>query len=176
MSTSVYRMAQNKCVEKKVRVERKEGIIIKTFHLWSIHFFNQLTINFNNFWKMLLPPSFNAIWWFQSSTTEVNKIHNWNLKQTWILQTRTLESRGSSQPKGSNTCLLHCRWILYQLSHQGSPRILEWVAYPFSSGFSLPKNWTRVSCIAGGFFTNWATREPMQKMYIEWKTEIVLFA
>jgi len=28
----------------------------------------------------------------------------------------------------------HCRWILYQLSHKGSPRILEWVAYPFSSG------------------------------------------
>ena len=21
---------------------------------------------------------------------------------------------------------LHCRWILYRLSHQGSPRILEW--------------------------------------------------
>ena len=29
---------------------------------------------------------------------------------------------------------LHCRWILYQLGHQGSPRILEWVAYSFSSG------------------------------------------
>jgi len=28
--------------------------------------------------------------------------------------------------------LLHCRWILYQLSHKGSPRILEWAAYPFS--------------------------------------------
>ena len=26
-----------------------------------------------------------------------------------------------------------CRWILYQLSHKGSPRVLEWVAYPFSS-------------------------------------------
>ena len=30
--------------------------------------------------------------------------------------------------------LPHCRWILYSLSHQGSPRILEWVAYPFSRG------------------------------------------
>ena len=27
---------------------------------------------------------------------------------------------------------LHCRRILYQLSHKGCPRILEWVAYPFS--------------------------------------------
>ena len=37
--------------------------------------------------------------------------------------------------------------------------ILEWVAYPFSRGSSLPRNWTGVSCIAGGFFTSWATRE-----------------
>ena len=34
--------------------------------------------------------------------------------------------------QGSNAGLLHCRWILYQLSHKGRPRILEWVAYPFS--------------------------------------------
>ena len=30
--------------------------------------------------------------------------------------------------------------ILYCLSHQGSPRILEWVAYPFSRGSSQPRN------------------------------------
>ena len=30
----------------------------------------------------------------------------------------------------SNPGLPHCRWILYQLRHKGSPRILEWVAYP----------------------------------------------
>ena len=53
-----------------------------------------------------------------------------------------------------NWGLLHCRRILYQLSYQGSPRILEWVAYPFSRGSSRPRNRTRVSCIAGGFFTN----------------------
>ena len=56
--------------------------------------------------------------------------------------------------QGSNPGFPHCRWILYHLSHQGSPRILEWVAYPFSSGSSQPGNQTRVSCIAGGFFTN----------------------
>ena len=33
--------------------------------------------------------------------------------------------------QGSNAGVLHCRQIPYQLSHQGSPRILEWVAYPF---------------------------------------------
>ena len=34
----------------------------------------------------------------------------------------------------SNPGLLVCRWILCQLSYQGSSRILERVAYPFSSG------------------------------------------
>ena len=61
--------------------------------------------------------------------------------------------------QGSNPCLVHCRWILYHLSYQGSPRILEWVAYPFSSGSSWPKSQTGVSCIAGSFFTSWVTRE-----------------
>ena len=61
--------------------------------------------------------------------------------------------------QGSNPSLLHCRWILYQLSHKESPRILEWVAYPFSSRYSWPRNWIRVSCITGGFFTNWDIRE-----------------
>ena len=44
--------------------------------------------------------------------------------------------------------------------HGNSPaRILEWVAVPFSRGSSWSSNQTRVSCIAGGFFTSWATRE-----------------
>ena len=37
-----------------------------------------------------------------------------------------------------NPGLPHCTRILYQLSHKGSPRILEWVAYPFSRGSSKP--------------------------------------
>ena len=37
--------------------------------------------------------------------------------------------------------------------------ILEWIAIPFSRGSSQPRNWTWVSCIAGRFFTSWATRE-----------------
>ena len=61
--------------------------------------------------------------------------------------------------QGSNPGFFHCRWIFYQLSHKGSPRILEWVAYPFSSGSSWPRNQTGVSCTAGRIFTSWATRE-----------------
>ena len=67
--------------------------------------------------------------------------------------------QGIFPTQGSNPGLWHCRHILYQLSHKGSPRILEWVAYPFFSESSQPRNQTRVSCVTGGFFTNWAMRE-----------------
>ena len=61
--------------------------------------------------------------------------------------------------QGSNPGLPHFGWILYCLSHQGSPRILEWVVYPFSRGSSWFRNQTGASCIASGFFTSWATRK-----------------
>ena len=52
--------------------------------------------------------------------------------------------QGIFQPRESNPGLLYCRWILYRLSHQGSPRILGQVDYPFSRGSSqglLPCRW-----------------------------------
>ena len=61
--------------------------------------------------------------------------------------------------QGLNPSLPHCRQILYQGSHKGSQRILEWVAYPFFRGSFPRRNQTGVSCIAGRFFTNWAIRE-----------------
>ena len=70
--------------------------------------------------------------------------------------------QGIFPSQGLNPRLLHCRWIFYQLSHKGNLRIMEWVAYPFSSGSSQPRNWTGVSCIAGRFFTNWAIREAQE--------------
>ena len=70
--------------------------------------------------------------------------------------------QGIFPTQGSNPGIPPCRQILYQLSHKGSPRILEWIANPFSSGSSRPSNWNRVSCIAGRFFTNWAIREAQE--------------
>ena len=69
--------------------------------------------------------------------------------------------RGIMLTQGSNPGLPHCRWILYQLSHKGRPGILEWVACPFSSKSSQPRNQTSVSCIVGRFFTNWPIREAL---------------
>ena len=65
--------------------------------------------------------------------------------------------QGVFPTQGSNPGLLHFRQILYHLSHQAIPWILEWIAYPFSRGSSRPRIPTRVSCIAGGFFASWAT-------------------
>ena len=48
--------------------------------------------------------------------------------------------QGIFPTQGSNPGLPCCRWILYQLIHKGSPRILQWVAYPFFSRSSQPRN------------------------------------
>ena len=61
-------------------------------------------------------------------------------------------------------CLTLCDPIDYTFPGILQGRILEWVAYPFSRGLpnpgiKPPKNRTGVSCIAGGFFKNWAIRE-----------------
>ena len=66
----------------------------------------------------------------------------------------------------AKSCPTLCNPMDY--SPPGSPvhgisqaRILEWVAISFSSVSSRPRDWTRVSCMAGGFFTT----EPPGKPY-----------
>ena len=83
----------------------------------------------------------------------------WNSpgQNTWVGSQSILQ--GIFPTQGSNPGLPHCRQILYQLSHKGSPKILEWVAYPFSSRSSWPRNRMEVSCISGWLFTSSATRE-----------------
>ena len=68
-----------------------------------------------------------------------------------------------------NLGLLHCRQILHHLSHQGSPWILVWVAYPFSRGNSWPRSQSRVSFNEGGFFTSWTTQEAPNTHIHDWK-------
>ena len=70
--------------------------------------------------------------------------------------------QGIFPTRRSNLGLPHFGWILYQLSRKGSPRILQWVAYPFCSGSSRPRNRTRVSCTGGGFFTQ-LSGKPMRE-------------
>ena len=53
-----------------------------------------------------------------------------------------------------------CSVVPHSLWHRIlQTRILAWDAIPFSRRSSQPRDWTWVSCIAGRFFTIWATRE-----------------
>ena len=56
-------------------------------------------------------------------------------------------SQGTFPTQGLNPGFPHCRRVLYCLSYQGSPRILEWVAYSFFRGSFRPRNQTGISCV-----------------------------
>ena len=55
-----------------------------------------------------------------------------------------------------------CKPMNYTVHGILQARILEWVAFPFSTGSSQPRDWTQVSHIAGSLFTTWATREAQE--------------
>ena len=106
-------------------------------------------------WSEVKWKSLSRVWLFASPWIPWNSPdQNTGVGSRSLLQ-------GIFPTQGLNQGLPYCRWILYQLSHKRSPRILEWVAYPFSRGSSQPRNRTGVSCIAGRFFTYWAIREAL---------------
>ena len=62
--------------------------------------------------------------------------------------------------KVAQSCPTLCNHMDYTVHGILQAIILEWVAIPSSRGSSQPRDRTQVPCIAGRFFTNWATREP----------------
>ena len=67
-----------------------------------------------------------------------------------------------------STVRLFCGWMVHSSpgpSVQGisQTRILEWVVISFFRGSSQPGDQTQVSCIAGRFFTIWATRKALHQ-------------
>jgi len=136
---------------------------------WSVSVPGNLSIKIKTKWR----PTLKILW--ADKTSLVMSIQTKLESESHSILSNSLDSmdcpgqntglgslsllQGVFPTQGSDPALLHCRWILYQLSYQGSPRILEWVAYTFSSRSSQPRNRTEVSCIAGRFFTNWAIRE-----------------
>ena len=58
------------------------------------------------------------------------------------------------------SCLTLCDPMDYTLC--GILQARKWVAFPFSRRSSQSTVWTPVSCIAGGFFISWATREAQE--------------
>ena len=74
--------------------------------------------------------------------------------------------------------LYHPRTIAYQAPLSMGilqARILEWVAMPSSRGSSQPRDWTQVSCIAGGFFNVWAIMEAQKAIGCGINSSYIIF-
>ena len=74
-------------------------------------------------------------------------IHKWKVKVLVTQSHPALSDPMDYSPPGSSVHGIFQAWIL------------EWVPVSFSRGPSWPRDRTWVSCIAGSFFTVWATRE-----------------
>ena len=73
----------------------------------------------------------------------------------------------------SNSCdPMNCRLPVSSVHGILQARILKWVIIFSSRGFSQPRDRTQVSHIAGGLFTDWATREAtwMNNIPLYWYT------
>ena len=64
--------------------------------------------------------------------------------------------------KVAQPCPTLCNPMDYTVHGILQARILEWVAFPFSRGYSQPTDQTQVFYTAGGFFTSWVTREAQE--------------
>ena len=71
----------------------------------------------------------------------------------------------SVKVKVAQSCPTLCDPMDYTVHGILQAKILEWVAIPFSGGSSQLRDQTQVSCVAGRFFTTWATREALIKVY-----------
>ena len=100
-------------------------------------------------------------WFSQQIVFKPQKVMLWRwCKSSLIMKVKV---------KVAHSCLTLCDPMDYTVHGILQARILEWVAYIFSSGSFWPRNWTWVSCIAGRFFTNWAMREAtliIKKVYL----------
>ena len=64
--------------------------------------------------------------------------------------------------KVTQSCLTLCDPMDYTVHGIFQARILEWVTVPFARESSQPRDWMRVSGIAGSFFTSWPIKEAQE--------------
>ena len=80
--------------------------------------------------------------------------------------------------KVAQLCPTLCNPMYFTVHGILQARILDWAAYPFTSGSFQPRNQTGVTCIAGGFFNNWAmrVRSTLQNQSVQSLSYVRLFA
>ena len=92
----------------------------------------------------------------------MERVYGNQMNKTRFPPSKKLESESGSvvldslQPRGLSPPGFSVHGIL-------QARILQWVATPFCTGSSQPRDRTEVSCLSGRFFTIWATREGSKK-------------
>ena len=84
------------------------------------------------------------------------------LGRKWMMKTTLGTPLKKVKVKSTQLCLTLCDPMDSTFHGILQAGILEWVAFPFSRVSSQPRDRTQVSCIAGGFFTSWATREAQE--------------
>ena len=99
--------------------------------------------------SLSLLPQYNVPWHVSWVTLIVSNFSLWKLEAVVTQSCLILcDSIDCSPPDSSVHEILQSR-------------TLEWVAISFSRGSFWPRNRTRLSCVAGRFFTDWTTREPI---------------
>ena len=138
----LFRSEYSRCVMKSI-LDLEPGGAGLRLSSDTVILGSQLILTFSQLWKWNLLSCANLLFAPPWPIQSMNSLgHNIGMGSLSLLQ-RIFPTQGSKPG------LPHCGQILYQLSHKGSPRVLKWVAYPWSS---WPRNRTGVSCIAGGFF------------------------
>ena len=97
-------------------------------------------------WRKTRAEFLCANWWWHQFVA-------WDYKWKWKVKVKV---------KAAQSCLTLCDPMDCIVHGILQARTLEWVAFPFSRGFSQPRDRTQDSSIAGGFFTSWATREAQE--------------
>ena len=77
----------------------------------------------------------------------------------WFMLMFGRNENNSVKQLSFNLIVSNCDVMDYTVHGILQARILKWIAFPFSRGFSQPRDQTQVFRIAGEFFTSWATRE-----------------
>ena len=83
-------------------------------------------------------------------------------KVSGINQGKSEGLRTRGEVKVAHLCPTLCHSMDQTVHGILQARILEWVAFPFCMGSSQPRDQTQISCIAGRFFTSWATKEAQE--------------
>ena len=105
--------------------------------------------------EIILAPTSWVLWGFNM----IKCPYYWTVRRSNQSILKEINPEHSLKVKVTQSCLTLCNPMDCTVYGVLQARILEWVAFPFSRASSQPRDWTQVSCIAGGFFTSWATRE-----------------